>query len=54
MISPFLGSCASLLKCELKMASIGQKGEYQDSSWSTHKKDLAGDGGRNGSPLNIL
>lgn len=45
MTSPLLGSFASLLESELKTASTGQEGEYQDSSWSIqpidlHRKDL--------------
>lgn len=47
MTSPLLGSFASLLESELKMASAGQEREYQDSFWSMqpidfHRKDFGG------------
>lgn len=40
MTSPLLASFASLLESKLKMAFLGQKGEYQDSSWSIQQTDL--------------
>ena len=39
MTSPLLGSFASLLESELKMASAGQEGEYQDSFWTIQPTD---------------
>lgn len=40
MTSPVWESFASLLGSELKVAFIGQKEEYQDSSWSTQQIGL--------------
>ena len=56
MTSPLLGSFASLLESELKTASAGQEGAYQDSSWSIQPIDLHRKGLRvgSGSLSNIL
>ena len=40
MTSPLLARFVSLLESKLKMASVGQKGEYQDSSWSIQQTEL--------------